>query len=68
MDFPIQINIIRMGLSIMHFKGSRVEICKLRCTSVVKDCFCSSKSVDPDEMQCFCGISSGSSLFAKVPV
>ena len=53
MNFPIQINTIAMGLSVIYFKGSRVEICKLRCTSVVKDCFCRSKSADPDEMRCF---------------
>ena len=28
MDFPIQINTIRMGMSIMNFKGSQVEISK----------------------------------------
>ena len=28
MDFPIQVNTIRMGLSIVYYKGSLVEISK----------------------------------------
>ena len=28
MDFPIQVNKVRMGLSIIYFKGSQVEISK----------------------------------------
>ena len=38
MDFPIQINTIRMGLSIIYFKGSQVEISKELCTLVREDC------------------------------
>ena len=51
MDFPIQINAIRIGLSIIYFKGSWVRISKLCCISVPEDCYDIAKSVDPDEMQ-----------------
>ena len=30
MDFPIHIDIISMGLPIVYFKGSQVEVSKLR--------------------------------------
>ena len=38
MDFPIQINTIRMELSIIYFKGSHVEISKYLCTDIPDDC------------------------------
>ena len=41
MDFSIQINTIRMGLSIIYFKGSQVE--RSKCTSVPEDCIYLSK-------------------------
>ena len=71
MDFPIHIDAISMGLSILHFLGVKARI------FLILVCFCLWKfvvilanSADPDEMQhsalffCF----TGSSLFAKVPI
>ena len=54
---------VGMGLCIIHFKESQVDISQSWCSSVLGDYFILTNSVDPD-----CGISSGSSLFAKVPV
>ena len=54
---------IGMGMCTIHFKGSQVDISQLWCSSVLGDYFILTNSVDPE-----CGISSGSSLFAKVPV
>ena len=39
MDFHIQINAIRMRVSIIYFKESQVETSKLCCSSVPKDRF-----------------------------
>ena len=61
MDFPVQLKkTIGMGLCIIHFKVSQVDISQLWCSSVLGDYFILTNSVDPE-----CGISSGSSLFAK---
>ena len=61
----ITLDTISMGLSILYFKGSQVESSKLWCISVPESCFIIlANSVDPDIM---C-ISSGSSLFAKLPL
>ena len=50
MDFPIPIKAIRMGLSIIYFKGSQVEIFRIM---MYFDIFCPylTNSVDPDKMQ-----------------
>ena len=50
MDFPIQMKAIRMGVSIMYFKGSQDSISQLWCISVPENCFTVTNSVDPDEM------------------
>ena len=49
MDFPMHVDIISMKLPILYFKGSKVEISKLWCISVTKNCFCLWNSGDPDE-------------------
>ena len=41
--FPIHIDTISKGLSILHFKESKVEVSKSRCISVPEDCFNLSK-------------------------
>ena len=42
-----------MGLSIVYFKGSQIDISKLICTSVSEYCFYHrlANSADPDEVQ-----------------
>ena len=50
-DFPIQIATIRMGLSIICFKGSQVDYpnkCVLQSLNIA---FIIANSADPDEMQ-----------------
>ena len=50
-DFPIQMATIRMGLSIICFKGSQVDFpnkCVLQSLSIA---FIIANSADPDEMQ-----------------
>ena len=52
MDFPVQINKIRMGLSIIYFKGSQVGFSKyfnyeLQSLNVI---FILANSAGPDEM------------------
>ena len=47
MDVPTQLDIISMGLPIMYFKGSWVEICKLWCISVPGGCFNLRKQCTP---------------------
>ena len=47
------------------FKGLQVKI-STKCISALKIAFISANSVDPDENATLCGISSGSSLFAKL--
>ena len=56
MNFPIQINTIEMGLSIIYFKESKDEISKLRCSSILFF-FIIANIADTDEM-----------LFVKVPI
>ena len=77
MDFPIYIDTMSMGLPILYFKGSQVEITmygsqveitKLRCISVPEGCFNPSTQCRPWWNEALCCISSVSSLFAKVPV
>ena len=46
--FPLQINAVRIGFSIIYFKGSKVEeISNNICTSFPEDCFCISKQCRP---------------------
>ena len=49
---------MRLGWSIVHFKGFQVSISKLRDTPVPVDCFILAKHA-------LCSLSSGSSLFAQ---
>ena len=67
MDFPIRIDTTSMGLPIVHFKVSRVEFSKWRCISVLEGCFNLSKQCRPRCNAALYCISSGSSLYAKVP-
>ena len=60
MDFPINIATIRMGLSIICFKGSQVDFpdkCVLQSLNIA---FIIANSADPDKMQqtTFSGVSS----------
>ena len=52
MDFPIQIYTIRMGVFIIYFKGSQVEIFKkdVHFSPCLKIVFILANSEDPDEM------------------
>ena len=43
----MHIDTIRMGLPIVYFKGSQVEIFKLSCIPVLEDCFDLSKQWIP---------------------
>ena len=65
-DFPIYIYMIRKDLYILCFKRSQVEISKFWYVSVPEDCLHFSKQSRPSYDAW--GISSESSLFAKVPV
>ena len=53
MDFPIQINTISMGLSIIYFKGSQVEITNHFVLLSEKIVFILANSGSPDEMAHF---------------
>ena len=68
MKIPIHIDTIRMELSILYFEGWQVEISKLWYISVPEVCFYLDNQSRPWWNAALCGISSGSSLFAKVPV
>ena len=50
MDFPIQMNTIWMGLSIIYFKGSQVEISNNYVLQSLKIIFILANSADTDEM------------------
>ena len=52
MDFPIHIDKISMGFSILYFKGLRVENSKL-CISVPEGCFKHSKLCRHLGLHCF---------------
>ena len=68
MDFPIHIDAISMELSIMYFKRSRVECSKYWCMIIPGGCFNPCKQCRPWWNAALCCISSGSVLFAKVPI
>ena len=63
MDYLIHTDIISMELSILCFRG-----CWSKLISVLDGCFNLSKQYRPWWIAAMCGISSGSSLFAKVHV
>ena len=68
MDFPIHIDTISMGLSIVHFKGSQVEFSKLCCIFVPEGCFNVSKQNRPDEMQHYAAFHLGLHCLPKYPL
>ena len=52
MDFPIQTaSTIRMGLSIICFKGTQVDFCNKYVLQSLKIALFIANSADPDEMQ-----------------
>ena len=51
MDFPIQIATIRLGVSIICFKGSQVDFPNKYVLQSLKILFYHGNSGDPDEMQ-----------------
>ena len=50
MDFPIPIKAIRIGLSLIYFKGSQFGIFRIMMYFDIF-CACLTNIVDPDEMQ-----------------
>ena len=68
MDCPIYIDTQSMELSILYFNGLPVKISMKWGISVPEDCVYLSKQCWPWWNATLCGISSGSSLFAKVHV
>ena len=68
MDYPIHIDTFSMELTILYFKGLPVKISIKWWTSVLEDWFVLGKQYRPWWNVPLWGISSGSSLFAKVPV
>ena len=50
-DFPVQIATIRMGLSIICFKGSHVDFPNKYVLQSLNIAFIIANSADPDEMQ-----------------
>ena len=67
MEFSSKFNTVKPGWSIIYMKGSQVIIKKNVFLSLKIDFF-SANSADPDRNAASYGITSGSSLFAKVPV
>ena len=72
MDYPIHIFRISMKLSILYFKGLSANFSIKWCFSVPEDCFYLSRPVlwgisSGMRRRWWGGVSSGSSLFAKVP-
>ena len=51
MDFPIQIATIKVGLSIICFKGSKVDFPNKYLLHSMKISFIVANSADPDKMQ-----------------
>ena len=50
MDFPIHIKAIRMGLSIIYFKGSQVRITNYDVFLSLRTVLILTNSVNPNEM------------------
>ena len=67
MNVPIKINTIRLGLSIIYFKRSQVEIPKFRILRLVRIVFILDYSADPDEMPQFATFHLGLHCFKKYP-
>ena len=69
MEFPIKLHAIKSGWSIVCIEGSQFIISKeILYFFPLKIHFVIANSADPDKNAALCDISSGSSLFAKVPV
>ena len=56
-----------MGQPIGYTEGWQVELSKLRCISVLEDCFNLRNSVDPDEMQHNAAFHQGYHCLPKYP-
>ena len=67
MDFPIQINTIGEGLSIIYFMGSHVEISKLEVLQSFKIVLVVANSADPDEMPHYAAFHLGLHCLPKYP-
>ena len=67
MDSPKQIKAIRMGLSIIYFKGSQVIISQILCISVIDVVLILANSEDPDEMQHYAAFHLGLHCLPKYP-
>ena len=69
MDYPIQIKAIRVGLSIIYFKGPQILIFQLVCISVPEYCFYMNKqtSVDHYEMPHYAAFHVGAHCLLKYP-
>ena len=68
MDFPIQINTIRMGLSIIYFKESEVKIQNNYELQSLRIVIILANSVDPDEMPHFAAFHLGLHCLPKYPL
>ena len=68
MDSSIKFDTVQSGWSIVPIEGSQVILSKNFVFLSLKIDFGLANSADPDEMPQKCGISSGSSLFAKLPI
>ena len=62
MDFPIHIDTISIGLSIVYFKGSQVEF-----SPSLKVVLILAKSADPNEMQHYAAFHLGRHCLPKYP-
>ena len=67
MDFPIHIDTISMGMSIVYFKGSLVEFSKLSLYLSLEVVLILAKSADPDEMQHYAAFHLGLHCLPKHP-
>ena len=68
MEFPIKFDTVKSGWSIVYIEGSQVIISEKYCISFSEDWFCLGKQCRPWWNATICGISSGSSLFSKIPI
>ena len=66
MDFPIHIDTISMGLPMVYFKGSKVEL-NYEVFLSLKDVLFLANSADPDEMQHYTVFHLGLDCLPKYP-
>ena len=67
MEFPIYIDEISMGLSIVYFKESQVDFSKSCCISALKVVLIIASGVNPDEMQHHAAFHLGPHCLPKYP-